>query len=393
MAKVPRVLLLIESSRGFGRSLLKGFAEYARFHGPWCIDTSDPFFRRTTNRLQNLDRDYHRSLDGIVVRDIDELAALQKMGLPAVLASTVEPESGFSEHSFPVITTDNEAISRAAAQHLLEREFRNFAYCGYDGIQWSDLRAQHFAEIVKQAGGTFHIYQQSRSKTKRKWVNELSILCAWLNELPKPIGIMTCCDDRSQNITEAAIQVGIRIPEEVAVIGVDNDELVCNLANPPLSSVALATEKAGFKAAHLLDRLMQGREKMLGQRIVIAPTHVESRVSTDTLPLEDRDVIEAIQFIRNHIQSQMQVTDMADAVCLSRRTLERRFLKTLGRSVQQEINRQRIDHIANMLLHTRMTRVEIAQSMGFTSVDNLRRFFQRHKDMTPLQYQREFGGL
>lgn len=392
MVKPPRVLLLIESSRGFGRSLLKGFAEYARFHGPWCIDTSDPFFRRTTNRLQNLDRDYQRSLDGIVVRDIDELSSLQKMGLPAILASTVEPVTGHTQHVFPVITTDNEAISQAAIQHLLEREFKNLAYCGYDGIQWSDLRAQFFSRIAEQTGESIHIYRQSRVKARRKWANELSVLGAWLKKLPKPIGIMTCCDDRSQNITEAAIQAGIRVPEEIAVIGVDNDELVCNLANPPLTSVALATEKAGFRAAHLLDRLMRGREKMCGQRIVIPPTHVESRTSTDTLPLEDKDVIGAIQFIRSHIQKTIQVTDVADSVCLSRRTLERRFLKTLGRSVQQEINRQRTDHIGNMLLHTRMTQVEIAQAMGYTSLDNMRRFFQRHKGMTPLAYQRQSRG-
>jgi len=190
---------------------------------------------------------------------------------------------------------------------------------------------------------------------------------------------------------EAAIQSGIRVPEEVAVIGVDNDELLCNLANPPLSSVALATEKAGFQAAQLLDRIMQGQERMAGQRIVVAPTHVVSRSSTDTLPVEDADVIDAVQFIRNHVQKQVQVADVVAATCLSRRTLERRFLATLGRSVQHEINRQRTDRIASMLLQTRMTQVEIAQTMGYTSVDNLRRFFQRHTQMTPLVYQRKFG--
>jgi LacI family transcriptional regulator len=391
MAKAPRVLLLIESARGFGRSLLKGFSEYARFHGPWCIDTSGPFFRRSAGKLHYLDKDYQSSLDGIVVRDMDELPALQKMKLPTVMASTVEPEAGKTEHSFPVITTDNEAIARQAAEHLFQREFTRFAYCGYEGIQWSELRAQQFSRIVAEAGHSLYVYQAPRSKAKRKWANELPALCAWLEGLPKPIGLMTCCDDRSQDIVEAAIQSGIRVPEEIAVIGVDNDELLCNLANPPLSSVALATEKAGFQAAQLLDRIMQGQERMAGQRIVVAPTHVVSRSSTDTLPVEDADVIDAVQFIRNHVQKQVQVADVVAATCLSRRTLERRFLATLGRSVQHEINRQRTDRIASMLLQTRMTQVEIAQTMGYTSVDNLRRFFQRHMQMTPLVYQRKFG--
>jgi len=392
MSRVPRVLLLIESARGFGRSLLRGFSEYARFHGPWCIDTSGPFFRRTAGKLRNLDREYQASLDGIVVRDMDELSALHKLGLPAIVASTIEPKAGSAEHSFPVITTDNETIARQAANHLLQREFTRFAYCGYEGIQWSELRARHFARIVEEAGHSLQVYQAPRSKAKRKWANELPALCAWLEGLDKPAGLMACCDDRSQDIVEAAIQSGIRVPEEVAVIGVDNDELLCNLANPPLSSVALATEKAGFEAAQLLDRLMQGRERMKGQRIVVAPTHVMSRSSTDTLPCEDTDVIDAVQFIRNHVQKQIQVADVVVATCLSRRTLERRFLATLGRSVQQEINRQRTDRISSMLVQTRMTQVEIAQTMGYTSVDNLRRFYQRHAQMTPLEYRRKCHG-
>ena len=340
--------------------------------------------------MHYLDRDYQSSLDGIVVRDMNELPTLRKMGLPTVIASTIEPDTGLPDHPFPVITTDNEAITRQAADHLLQRECTRFAYCGYDGIQWSELRAQHFARRVEEAGHTLHVYQAPRSRAKRKWANELPALCAWLEGLPKPIGLMTCCDDRSQDIVEAAIQSGIRVPEEVAVIGVDNDELVCNLANPPLSSVALATEKAGFAAAQLLGRLMQGQERMAGQRIVVSPTHVVGRSSTDTLPCEDADVIDAVQFIRSHVQKQIQVADVVAATCLSRRTLERRFLPALGRSVQHEINRQRTDRIAGMLLQTRMTQVEIAQTMGYTSVDNLRRFFQRHTQMTPLEYQRSF---
>ena len=390
---MPRVLLLIESARGFGRALLRGFSEYARFHGPWCIDTLGPFFRRTSGKLHYLDRDYQSSLDGIVVRDMDEVSTLQKMGLPTVIASTIEPETGVAAHVFPVITTDNEAIARQAVDHFLQREFTRFAYCGYDGIQWSELRVQQFSRMVEEAGHSLHVYQAPRSKAKRKWANELPALCAWLEGLPKPIGLMTCCDDRSQDIVEAAIQSGIRVPEELAVIGVDNDELVCNLANPPLSSVALATEKAGFEAARLLDKLMQGREHMTGQRIVVSPTHVVARNSTDTLPCEDADVINAVQFIRTHVQKQIQVADVVATTCLSRRTLERRFLATLGRSVQHEINRQRTDRIAGMLLQTRMTQVEIAQTMGYTSVDNLRRFFQRHTQMTPLEYQRTCHGI
>jgi len=391
MAENPKVLLLIESSREFGRALLTGVADYARFHGPWSIYTSPPFFKHPGGNKRLLARMKRIGVDGIIAREMDEMAAIKAMGIPAVFASTIAPQKGMPEHAFPIITTDNAAIVRMAADHLLDRGFRRFAYCGYDDIPWSQLRGQCFMDCIASAGHETYPYTQPKSRAGRLWENELPVLARWLQELPKPLGLMTCSDDRSQNVVEAAKVAGVRIPEEVAVIGVDNDMLVCHLTSPPLSSVALATESGGVEAAQLLAEFMAERRAMAGQRIVIAPTHVETRHSTDILAMDDPEVVKAMQYIRDHRNEPMQVAEVTDATSLSRRTLERRFLKVLDRTVQDEINRMRVEQIARMLLQTHMSPVQIAQTMGYSSPDNMRRFFQRYKKKTPLQFRRESG--
>lgn len=391
MLNAPRVLLLIESSREFGRALLTGIANYARFHGPWSIYTIPPFYRGSQDMRKLLSRMRKTGMNGIVARETNEIPDIIKMRIPAIFASTIEPKTGIPKHAFPIITTDNRQISHLAAEHLLDRGFTHFAYCGYNDIPWSQLRGQHFQERIATAGYETQFYEQPRAKLKRRWENELPRLAQWLQALPKPIGLMTCSDDRSRNVIEAAKVAGIHIPEQVAVIGVDNDELVCHLANPSLSSIALSTEKAGVKAARLLDRLMTGQEKLAGQKIIVHPTTIETRHSTNILAVDDPDVATALRFIREHVKELIQVRDVAQATCLSRRTLERRFLKIMDRSVQEEINRLRIEQLCKMLTQTRMSQVQIAHAMGYYGVDNMRRFFQRHAGMTPLRYRQEFG--
>ena len=389
--RTPRVLLLIESSREFGRALLAGIAEYARFHGPWSIYTYPPFFRDPAGNRRLLTRMKRTGIDGIIAREMSEITVIRRMRIPAIFASTIEPEKGVPRHSFPVITTDNARVSELAAEHLLEGGYVNFAYCGYDEIPWSQLRGQYFAKVVATRGSQTHFYRQPRTSAGLRWENEILVLAEWLRDLPKPVGLMTCCDDRSRNVVEAAKLAGVRIPEDVAVVGVDNDELICHLANPSLSSVALATERAGSEAARLLDAFMTGRTKMAGQKILIQPTHVEARHSTDMLAVEDMEVVEAMRFIREHIREQIQVDTVADATCLSRRSLERRFHATIGRSIQSEINALRAEQITKMLIQTHLSPVEIAQAMGFTSSDNMRRFFKRQIGMTPRAYRKHLG--
>jgi LacI family transcriptional regulator len=200
---------------------------------------------------------------------------------------------------------------------------------------------------------------------------------------------MACSDDRSGDLIEAAKLAQIRVPEDIAVVGVDNDTLVCELSNPTLSSVSLDTENAGYKAAELFDWLMDGAEKMNGQKIMINPTFVEVRHSTDVLAVEDAEVLSAMSYIKTRVLEPIQVEDVVDSTCICRRSLERRFLQTIGRSIHAEICRARIEELIKMLIETNMTQLQITHAMGYGSIDNLRRFCHRETGMTPLEYRKK----
>jgi len=388
MPNTPKVLLLIESARGFGRDLIEGISNYARFHGPWSFYTYAPFFRSIENNREILNRLQNEGINGIISREMSDFHILKKMNIPVIFASTIKTINFEIPKEFPTIISDNQMIGRLAAEHLMNCGFTNFAYCGYWNIGWSQDRFHSFKKALEQKGNEASNYQPSAKL--HHWEFERQILFDWLASLPKPVGIMACSDDRSRDLIEAAKLIGIRIPEDVAIVGVDNDKLVCELAHPTLSSIALDTVNAGFKAAELLDNLMSGQVMPNGQKIFIKATHVEIRYSTDILALEDNNILTAVRFIRENIRKLITVDDVVNSTYLSRRTLERRFDKTFGRSIHAEICRVKVENISKMLIQTNMTQLQIAHVVGFTSVDNLRRFFHREIGFTPLEYRKKY---
>ncbi len=389
MPDTRKVLLLIESARGFGRDLIKGIASYARFHGPWSIYTYAPFFRSIEKNREILNRLQGENIDGVISRQMRDVSILEQMNIPVIFASTIKPKNVQVPEKFPIIASDNQQIGKLAAEHLINCGFTNFAYCGYSNIGWSQERFNSFQRALNKKGFKANNYLHPSTKKLQHWEHERSILANWLCSIPKPVGIMTCSDDRSRDLIEASKTIDIRIPEEVAVLGVDNDNLLCEMTNPTLSSIATDTENAGFRAAELLDNLMLGRDKLRGQKIIINSTHVEIRHSTDVLVIKDDEVLSAMQYIRDNGRQMIVVDDVVKSTCLSRRSLERRFSKTLDRSVNDEICRVRIDHISKMLSETNMTQLQIAHAVGFSSIDNLRRFFHRKKSLTPLEYRKQ----
>jgi LacI family transcriptional regulator len=215
-------------------------------------------------------------------------------------------------------------------------------------------------------------------------------MAEWLKTLPKPLGLMTCTDERSQHVIEACKTAEFRVPEDIAIIGVDNDELVCDLSDPPLSSVFQNSEKAGYEAAELLDELMAGKKPAKKEVIVDAP-YIVNRQSTDILAIEDREVVEAIRYIREHSKDNIGVGQVIKATALSRRALERRFNKILGRSIYNEIRRTRVEQAVRMLLETKMSISQIASALGYPSVDHIARYFKREKGMSLVAYRKKFG--
>jgi len=277
-----------------------------------------------------------------------------------------------------------------AAEHLLERGFRNFGYCGFDDMYWSCQRGDSFIARIAEAGFKTSFYKQPKSRANRLWYREEAILAEWLRGLPKPVGIMACNDDRGQHITEACAKAKLDVPYEVAIIGVDNDDQVCDISNPPLSSVALDIEKAGFQASELLDRMMAG-EKMKPQTVIVHPNRVVMRQSTNIVAVKDKLVSQALTYIHHNAKRLIQVEDVVKNLSVSRRNLHDKFMKTLARSVYDEIKRVRIDLISQMLIETDLSISDIALSLGYDNTNHIARYFKQKMGISPVDYRKLHG--
>lgn len=377
MSKVPRVLLLLESSRSSGRSLLRGIADYAHHHGPWAFYWEPRGLEEAWPQIKSLDA------QGVILRDIDKVAEVRARRLPAVVV-------GHSKSEVPGVinvVTDSATVARLAADHLLQCGLPNFAFCGFPDKLWSQLRGEHFRRYLAKRGHKTSFYQPPAGPSAPTWKQELRVMTRWLASLPKPVGVMACNDDRAENVIEACKIAGLHVPDQVAVIGADNDDLVCTLSDPPLSSVALNFERAGFESAKALDRLMRGRA-VPNRKIIVRAIHLVARQSTDTLATQDEHVVKALRFIRTHAQENMGVIDVAKASGLSRRALEKRFRSILGHTILDEIRSSRTGQIARMLVETSLPISQIAETLNFPSPQHVARYFRKTRNMTPLEYRR-----
>jgi LacI family transcriptional regulator len=381
---MKKIVLLITPSREHTRGLLNGIVSYAHIQNDWS------FLRPITYRMPK-SRQYLLPIlkeiqpDGIIMREPREMEAIINLGIPTVAFT-------YSREEFPNIVnvvTENGEIGEMGAEHLIKCGFQNFAFCGFDDWWWSRLRRDMFAKTVTKAGYETCFYKLPRAKIHRTWYKEVHIIADWLKNLPKPIGLMACNDDRGELVLEACKIAGLRVPDDVAVLGVDNDKLICSLSTPPLSSIALNVEKSGYKAAALLNTMMRER-KPREEILSINPIQVIQRQSTDILAINDSEVVEAIRYIRNHVTSAIQVNDVANSVSLSRRVLEKRFRKVLKHSIRDEIQHVRIERIIYLLSETNMTISEISQMMNFPSTANFSRYFYRAKGISPAAYRKKY---
>jgi LacI family transcriptional regulator len=380
LSQSPKVILLIESSRASGRALLRGIASYSHQVGPWSFYWEPGGLEKAWPMLESLDA------DGIILRDGDKLEEVLSFGIPAVVV-------GHSKREVPGLAnviTDSPAIGHMAADHLLDCGFRHFAYCGYEHTQWSQLRAEAFTQTIRERGYPTNCYNAPAESDPVSWTRERQSMARWLQSLPKPLGLMACNDDRGQQVIEACHIAGLRIPDEVAVLGTDNDEVVCGLSGPPMSSVAINFDRAGYDAAQCLHRMMSG-QKRLPSKISVPPTHVVTRRSTDILATEDPFVAKSLRFIRDHPRQDVSVGDVARAAGLSRRALEKRFRRMIGRSILKEIRRVRVDQIARLLVETNLPIVEIAELSGYSNVQHFARYFRAERNTTPLAFRRLNG--
>ncbi|MFN0125946.1 MAG: substrate-binding domain-containing protein [Verrucomicrobiales bacterium] len=387
MPKRKKVALLIESSRAYGRGLLRGVASYLHAHPDWSVylqsrspEDPPPPWLEGWNGHGIIARVESRSLE----------AAIRATGLPAV------DLRGAFDLDMPLVETNEHSTCQLAFDHLRSRGFRQLAFCGFEGANYSERRLRYFRDLAVKGGLSLQTYQsplpgRAGAELMLSSREELALLSGpsltrWLQVLPKPVGLFACNDVCGQQVLNACREAGLAVPEQIAVLGVDNDTVHCELSEPPLSSIQLNTQKIGHVAAHLLNGMMEKGLRPPPKTFVDAIGLVV-RQSTDIVAVDDPVVAKAVRFIRQSAGEPITVDDVVRAAAVSRRQLERRFQVHLQRTPKDEIQRVRIRRIKDLLTGTDVTLAEIADKVGFDHPEYLSTMFKKEVGMTPMAYR------
>ena len=380
-----KIILLFDISEEYGKSLLKGITKYSKEFGPWVFCRMPLYYRETLGMEKVVEFAREWEADGIIAQlyNSSDIRKILDIGIPIIAEDFKER---FSD--IPNITGGYFETGQMGAEYLLKKGFKNFAFYGFKNIVWSRERAEGFEEYLKQHGFEVHSFEHEETPSRELWHYKPSALSHWLNSLPKPIAIMACDDERGNHIAEACKHAKIQIPEEIAVLGVDNDELTCNISDPPLSSIGLDIERGGYETAKLIDQMIT-QNQLKACNIIVRPTHVITRHSTDICATSDKEISAALKFIHLNIDKNINVKDVLRNVPLSRRALENRFFKVTGSAVYKYICNLRIQKVTNWLLETDKSISEIAVATGFSESKNLSRLFKQVKGTTPLKFRKE----
>lgn len=385
-----KIALLIESSRGYGRDLLRGVAAYTRTHGPYSIYRHE---RSLGDAVPSWLENWRG--DGVIARiETPELAGfLADSGIPVV-----DLRDKIRLPRVPSIETNDQSVARLACEHLLERGIRNFAYCGFQGLNFSSRREAFTVACLAEVGVSPSVYNSpggvstDTATTEAEGIVHQSKLAEWLGSLPKHTGLIACNDIRGAQVLGVCREVGISVPDDLSVVGVDDDRLVCELTTPPMSSVATDAYRIGYMAAEMLAGMMLGVAPS-GDKFFVDARSVVARHSSDLLAISDEDVASAIRFIRDHANEGVSVDDVAAAVSLSRSTLDRRFAQHAGTTVKAEITRVRIERLKQLLVDTDYPLSAIANMVGFSHVEYMSTMFKQHTGDTPGQFRRLYQSL
>jgi len=378
-SSAPQVAVLVSTSTAWGRRLIQGVINYARQHGPWALWCEPSTFHPEIHVPAGW-RGH-----GIIARVATQSMArhISATGLPCVNISAIDLEGV----SFPRVMPDFRTLARMAAEHLLDRGFQNFAYYGPRQRSLVRYHYEGFAAALRTAGRLCIPYRpRPREPGLSPWRARHEDLMRWVKSLPKPVAMLTWFVECGRDVIEACRQAGVLVPEEVAVLASDDDPLLCEACLPPLSGITSSSEQSGYQAAALLDRLMRGKRPPK-RPILIEPTSVIPRHSTDVLAIDNADLAQAIAFIRMHAAESIRVTDVLRRVPFSRRQLEQEFRRVLGRSPAEEIRRVHLERARRLLAETDLSIPAVATSSGFNSPEHFARSFRAQFHRPPLKYR------
>lgn len=384
--KTPRkVALLVETSRSYGRDLLRGIALFARTRGNWSL-----LHQEMTIDVLLPEWMKESAIDGVIARvDTRTVDPLRQLGVPCVDVQCSRRFPGI-----PQVETDDRKVAELAFEHLWERGFRRFAFCGFQFAHYSESRLRFFRKLVQDVDCPLSAYETPGvrhapvASIEEAGLVDVERMSAWLASLAPPTGLFVCNDIRGQQVLNAFRGLDLTVPDDVGVIGVDDDDTICPLSDPPLSSVRPDAELAGYRAAEILDAMMNGRPAPTTVEY-ISPKPVAQRMSTQVIAVEDREVARVLRFIREHACDGIDVKDVAKFTSLSRRQLERRFRSELNRTPHEEITATQIAKIKQLLIETDMTLEQIAPLAGYRHKESLSAVFKREVGETPGEYRRK----
>jgi len=384
--KIPQVAILLESSHEVSRGMLRGILDYVRLYGPWALHLDSG--GANDQKMPNLKA--WRG-NGIIARipNAHVAADIVAADLPTVL---VDPVDAYLDPGHPLsrccrVSCDSAAVARRAADYYLANGFSHFAFVGEpSGMNWSVWRQNAFVARLAEAGCECAVYPSPSPEEQKEWEIERRRMSRWLTKLPKPLAVFAANDARGRQVLNACLAADLPVPYEVAVLAVNNDVMICETSLPPLSSIAVDMERAGYSAAELLDQLMR---KTLKRQTCVTfdPQDVVARASTQRLQVNDRLVIRALEFIRINAGLNIRASDVADHLGVTQRWVEKRFAGALQRSVMEEIQRVRLDTVKSLVAKTDIPFTAIAKRCGFTSANHLGVLFRQSFGSTMSEFR------
>lgn len=376
--RMIKILLLIDYSSDYDRKLLRGLVKYSQEKGPWIFYRL-PFYYIEMHGIEGvLDWTRKWKPNAIIGKlETNTIDFQKELNIPVVLLNYHWRSTRYSN-----LTGDYHNEGQIAARFFKEKLFSEFAFFGLKDVVWSEERMEGFEKEVRREGGKFYSFVTPTVSDDMR--GELAL---WLKQLPKPTALFCCDDERALFVSETCRMYGISIPSEISVLGVDNDELMCSISDPPISSIPLLVEESGYTMARLIEQQILRDDKQ-AFNLKVMPGKIIERASTNCYNIPDENVLSVVKYINENYTTDLDTKKLLQLVPLSRRNLETKFKSAMGISIYQYILKCRCERLANLLDTTDLSLAEAAYESGFNGYGNISRIFKKHKGLTPSEYRR-----
>ena len=382
-----RILVLIDSSAEFSRRFLMGLIRYSFEQGPWTFYRLPVYYKNLYGETGILERIEEWKIDAVIAQwEDEEIGFLEKLKIPVFLQSYKDKNILCSK-----ISGNYKETGTMAANFFAKKRFQNFAFYGHKNFYWSKGKAEGFRQAVEKIGGNYY-YFESEVLNGTEWSPCHIELNNWLTSLPKPVAIFACDDSFALQVSEMCKINNINIPNEISLLGADNDELICNLSYPSISSIVTDDENAGYNMGKMLHRLISTKKNTLFD-IEVKPIRIALRQSTEKYNISDKYILKIVNYIVENTTSQLFIDELTKIVPLSRRNLEIKFKNAMGKSIYQFILDNKIECLSNILLTTDKNLLDISEELGFNDVRNLYRTFKKQTGYTPIDFRKKHSAL